>query len=43
MAIAEGQQCLLEEAQYRLLTWKTLVMEFELEVENYDGARSKTT
>ena len=43
MAIAEEQQCLIEEAQLKLPTPQTSAMESASEAENYGGARPKTT
>ena len=43
MAIAEEQQCLIEEAQLRLPTPQTSAVESASEAENYGGARPKTT
>ena len=42
MAIAEEQQCLIEEAQLRLPTPQTSAVESASEAENYGGARPKT-
>ena len=43
MAIAEEQQCLIEEAQLRLQTPQTSAVESASEAENYGGAIPKTT
>ena len=43
MAIAKGQQHLIEEAQLRLPTPKTSAVESASEAEIYDGARPKST
>ena len=43
MAIAEEQQCLIEEAQLRLPTPQTSTVESASEAEYYGGARPKTT
>ena len=43
MAIAEEQQCLIEEAQLRLPTPQTSVVESASEAESYGGARPKHT
>ena len=42
MAIAEEQQCLIEEAHLRLPTPQTSAVESSCEAENYGGARPKT-
>ena len=41
MAIAEEQQCLIEEAQLRFPTPQTSAVESASEAENYGGARPK--
>ena len=43
LAIAEAQQCLIEEVQFRLPTPQTSAVEFGSEVQNYGGAKPKTT
>ena len=43
MATAEEQQCLLEEAQFNLLTLQTSVVESKSEAESSGGARPKKT
>ena len=43
MAIAEEQQCLIEEAQLRLPTPQTSAVESASEAEIHSGARSKRT
>ena len=43
MAIAEEQQCLIEEAQLRLPTPQTSALESASEAENHGGARPKWT
>ena len=43
MAIAEEQQCLIEEVQLRLPTPQTFAVESTSQAENYGGARPKTT
>ena len=43
MAIAEEQQCLIEEAQFRLTTPQISAVESASEAENDGGARPKTT
>ena len=43
MAIAEEQQCLIEEGQLRLPTPQTSAVESASETENYGGTRPKHT